>query len=235
MKTYNKLADLLEGDTPYHFGRALYKYTDCGAWVAFIVTDKPARTETATVTVSWDNGHLAAIVEGSSDKAKLDALCCLGFGESGDSRSKSLSRFVLQVKRFQRGIERGKIQHPMMGIDKIVTNYRPVLTDSRVMVKLSRQVAATTKDVYYERAPKRIKRCIGIRIGSIVEGWDDGYIEPIDLMFPFTEEQLDQAVNSINSDACACWDWANVPRDSLGRKHRNGKTDMERGLDCPLF
>jgi hypothetical protein len=37
--TYHTLAELLEGEgheSPYRFGRALYKYTDCGPWVTFV-------------------------------------------------------------------------------------------------------------------------------------------------------------------------------------------------------
>jgi len=42
--SYLSLRDLLEKrgyDTPYEFGRALYKYTDCGPWTSFLLPDMP--------------------------------------------------------------------------------------------------------------------------------------------------------------------------------------------------
>lgn len=38
-KTYKTVEDLLQGDTPYHYGRSLYKYTDCGPWIAYVLED----------------------------------------------------------------------------------------------------------------------------------------------------------------------------------------------------
>lgn len=136
MTQINNLSELLEWfgvETPYQLGRALYKYTDCGPWTAFVV---PGR-----------------------------------------------------------------------------------------------------ESVYYnsELANQPIPKCTGVEIGSIVEGYDGDGVGPFTLTFPFTSEQLDQTVKEVNDQASVVWEWANVPKDILGRRHRHGKTDEERGLDYPLF
>jgi len=93
-------------------------------------------------------------------------------------------------------------------------------------------------EVYYESEEAHetdwLDDCVGIKVGSIVEGSDNG-IEPITLMFPFTSQAFSNAVESINHDAGIVWEWANVLKDKNGRRNPNGKTDAERGLDWPLF
>jgi hypothetical protein len=63
--------------------------------------------------------------------------------------------------------------------------------------------------VYYEDASARecgwINRCTGLKIGSIVEG-SDVEIGPEQLLFPFTEEDLDRIVSSVNEEACFYWE-----------------------------
>ena len=126
-------------DTPHEFGRALYKYTDCGPWITFLVYA----------------------------------------GEDNPPR-----------------------------------------------------------EIYYEDDEANntdwIKDCVGVCVGSIVEGSDEG-IDPITLMFPFTSLQFSNAVESINHDAAIVWEWANVRRDRTGRRNPNGMTDAERGCDWPLL
>lgn len=39
MNTYDTLSEFLQGDTPYNFGRSLYKFTDCGPWVIYQLKD----------------------------------------------------------------------------------------------------------------------------------------------------------------------------------------------------
>jgi hypothetical protein len=62
--------------------------------------------------------------------------------------------------------------------------------------------------VYYEDPEVETfdhKRCIGISIGSIVEG-SDAEVGPIDLLFPFDMDDLDKALESIDSEASFYWD-----------------------------
>ncbi len=74
----------------------------------------------------------------------------------------------------------------------------------------------------------------GIRLGSIVEGCDFGTaIYPLYYADNFTSADIQARINAIEAEATAIWDWANVPRDRLGRRHRYGKTLAEQGCDAP--
>ena len=72
-----------------------------------------------------------------------------------------------------------------------------------------------------------------MEIGSIVEGWG-GELEPTTLTFPFTAADADRTLTELNATCSDIWDWANVTRDKLGRRHRNGKTSADQGMDCPI-
>ena len=116
MTVYNNLKELLDShgcESPWRFGRNLYKYTDCGPWTVFVTPD----------------GERV-------------------YYESKEARERSLPLFT--------NIE-------CTGI------------------------------------------CIGVEIGSIVEG-SDVEVNPIELNFPFSEDDLDNALKEIN-DACSFyWD-----------------------------
>jgi len=74
----------------------------------------------------------------------------------------------------------------------------------------------------------------GIKIGSIVEGADFGtMIYPLQYADNFTSADIQARIDAVEAEAAAIWEWANVLRDKNGRKHHNGKTDAERGCDCP--
>lgn len=51
--------------------------------------------------------------------------------------------------------------------------------------------------------------CDGITLGSIVEGWDEGYIEAPKLFYPIDEKDIDDWTEIINLRACMCWDIIN--------------------------
>ena len=72
----------------------------------------------------------------------------------------------------------------------------------------------------------------GITVGSIVEGCDFG-TATYPLHYPFKSADLQARIDAVEKEAGALWDWANVLRDKNGRKHMNGKTWAERGLDAP--
>lgn len=59
-----------------------------------------------------------------------------------------------------------------------------------------------------------VPHCTGIKVGSIVEG-SDAEVGPIELHFPFTNEQLWDAVQEVNDEACALWDEANTDVQGL--------------------
>ena len=51
--------------------------------------------------------------------------------------------------------------------------------------------------------------CDGITLGSIVEGWDEGYIEAPKLFYPIDEKDIDDWMEIVNRRACMCWDIIN--------------------------
>jgi hypothetical protein len=63
-------------------------------------------------------------------------------------------------------------------------------------------------ELYYEDKAAFTNRLaqhiVGLRIGSIVEG-SDVEVGPVELTFPFTDEQLDAAVKEINDEASFYW------------------------------
>jgi len=71
-----------------------------------------------------------------------------------------------------------------------------------------------------------------IIVGSIVEGCDFGTATYI-LRYPFESADLQARIDAVEREASALWDWANVPYDRLGRRHRNGKTLADQGVDAP--
>ena len=49
----------------------------------------------------------------------------------------------------------------------------------------------------------------GITLGTIVEGWDEGYIESPKLFYPIDEKNIDDWMDVVNRRACICWDIIN--------------------------
>jgi hypothetical protein len=68
-------------------------------------------------------------------------------------------------------------------------------------------IAPKGKEIYYEDklAQEKIPKCVGIKIGSIVEG-SDVEVDPITLKFPFSKEDLDKAVKEINATCSFYWE-----------------------------
>jgi len=68
----------------------------------------------------------------------------------------------------------------------------------------------------------------GVRIGSIVEGSDEG-ADSIDLSWKEIPNEFTESLQIIEDQCDLIWRWANEPRDGFGQ------TDMEMGLDWPLL
>lgn len=73
-------------------------------------------------------------------------------------------------------------------------------------------------EIYYEKPEARdpsapwLDDCVGILIGSIVEG-SDAEVSPLELLFPFTQEQFEHAVNDVDAEADRLWQEAHGPID----------------------
>lgn len=49
----------------------------------------------------------------------------------------------------------------------------------------------------------------GITLGSIVEGWDDGFIEAPKLFYPIDKNDIEDWMEIVNRRACICWEIIN--------------------------
>lgn len=45
----------------------------------------------------------------------------------------------------------------------------------------------------------------GIMLGSIVEGWDEGYVKAPKLFYPVNEKDINDWTEIVNRRACTCW------------------------------
>lgn len=70
----------------------------------------------------------------------------------------------------------------------------------------------------------------GIRLGSIVEGWEDEGTKTFELTYGkgFSNKAIQKTIDTIEEQANLIWIWANEVRE-------NGKTDAENGLDWPIL
>jgi hypothetical protein len=231
MKTNNisNLTDylaMMSADTPYQAGRHLYKYTDCGPWTNFVVQVTPAHTRTPLFAVGLVKGSLAVVYRGENINPDDDVterdLSLFGFNPDGtvrneDKLGRTLKGYREKVMAF---IASGK----NVGGDKPMRNsVLPNHPDSdsgppdrrRVWITVSQDVPAETRSVYYvsDEANTMFTDCVGVEIGSIVEG-SEAEIGPDYLAFPFTREKFDEVVNGINDEACFYW-----KRDNLDTYH----------------
>lgn len=49
----------------------------------------------------------------------------------------------------------------------------------------------------------------GIILGSIVEGWDEGYVEAPKLFYPIDKKDINDWTEIVDRRACMCWDIIN--------------------------
>ena len=77
----------------------------------------------------------------------------------------------------------------------------------------TRFLAAFGTSTYYEDAYdpglKLFDECVGLQIGTIVEGSDAEFTAD-ELLFPFTDDELGDALQSLNDLASDSWDEANL-------------------------
>lgn len=227
IENLNHFLEEVGGETPYRAGRILYKYTDCGPWITYLVEKSPARTVFANFRISIQNKELTATYtedwEPGDSQLVKDGLSFLGFdpcepkwwiGKSRKWRSissyhKRLRDFIKKTPSGHRKFELRIEDHSRWHLDTL----------------LIRHIPAEIEDVYYEsdRANRPIKNCVGIKIGSIVEG-SDVEIDPISLHFPFESEEFRKLVKDINDEASFYW-----KRDNL-----NYYRVFYRGREYPI-
>jgi len=202
MKTYNTLKDLLtpygEDIAPRYFGKMLYKNTGCGPWTSFIVEESPEVLHKYRVVIQVDSsGRLYSESSLSADQWQLlgfDDLCVFALAE----QDWSMKEYVDLLKKYA-----SRSQNQELRI------YAWFLSNEVLTLILHVTYPAKKFSVYYEdemawEGGDWENHCTGIKIGSIVEG-SDVCVDPWVLLFPFTSDDLDEAVQSINTEADFYW------------------------------
>jgi len=230
MKKIKNLQDFLAhvgGDTPYQAGRGIYKYTDCGPWITYLVEETPEQSVSLEVTVHMKDGKLHAscaesIFDYENERAP-EVLGLLGFHPdgTGDKIGRSVAAYRRKVEEFiGRKVAKGEATAAIgdSNAPYTLTLYpqRPTELGCRpapkaVNILMHRIEKPTYEEVYYEsdRGNAMLDKCIGIKMGSIVEG-SEAYVDREPMMFPFSGKEFDEYVKSINDEACFYWDRDNI-------------------------
>lgn len=212
------------GDNAYQAGRGLYKYTDCGPWITYLVEETPERSVTLAVTVRLKDGKLHAEFEESvfdyENERETEALLLLGFNVDGAPRHGD--KIGRTLAAYRRTIEAYIKRHGAATIGDSNNPYtlklHPELPHDlgarrgrkSVFITLHRMEKPSYREVYYESdEANTLTECAGVKMGSIVEG-SEAYVDRDPLMFPFTGQEFDNYVKSINDEASFYWQRDNL-------------------------
>lgn len=227
MKKIRNLKEFLAhvgGDNAYQAGRGLYKYTDCGPWITYLVEETPERAVTLAVNVRLKDGKLHAEFEESvfdyENECEAEALSLLGFNADGSPRhgdkiGRTLAAYRRTIEAYIK--RRGE---PTIGDTRnpYTLKLHPELPHDlgarrarkSVFITLHRMEKPTYRDIYYESdEANTLTECSGIKMGSIVEG-SEAYVDREPMMFPFTGKEFDDYVTSINDEAVFYWNRDNL-------------------------
>ena len=216
MKIINNLEDYLEmlsAETPYQAGRNLYKYTDCGPWTVFITETEKAFKRTVTLAIGKVSHNKLGIVNVEEDYDPRNAVTdndriMLGLLPPKSEWRCSLKKYRKLVEKYQSRWNNGY---------SLKTHLHGDVFDRRfVWLTISQEMPAVQKDIYYESHPANsaLENCIGVRIGTIVEG-SEVELGGDALLFPFTDVDFDQQIESLNSEATFYWKRDNVSSYSV--------------------
>ena len=212
------------GDNAYQAGRGLYKYTSCGPWITYLVEETPERAVTLAVNVRLKDGKLHAEFEESvfdyENEREAEALSLLGFNADGSPRHGD--KIGRTLAAYRRTIEAYIKRHgdPTIGdsTNPYTLKLHPELPHdlgarrarTSVFITLHRMEKPSYREVYYESdEANTLTECVGIKMGSIVEG-SEAYVDRDPLMFPFTGKEFDDYVKSINDEASFYWERDNL-------------------------
>ncbi len=215
----------MEATSPHHFGRNLYKYTDCGPWTQFIQRKSEPFVRQAVIEIVWKQGRLFAqtVPAGGKPSAPTERMLeVLDFKTSGEpwkdrafAAYRKLTHSFLKKTGGQCGTHYRETNTHEFAVTLEDLHPKKILRFC-----FTESVSAVERKVYYnsDEANAMIPNCVGVAIGSIVEG-SDAEVGPKELRFPFTAKQLDEAVQAVNSEASELWHEANdEPRRASRRR-----------------
>lgn len=227
---YRNLSDLLSahGAEDFHlFGRSLYKAIGCGPWTATIHEVEPQREEHHSLVIKQCPVLRESLVPRLRAFLEHDRALHPGVPEdllrflALDPRGRDL---YTDLDEYARALDAYVARSPAPPHREYTLSFLPVfsrtdcfdppqVTLEALRVYLWRSSPAVLHAVYYDddraNLPPRdmeaqVGRCVGVRVGSIVEG-SDVAIGPYELFFPFSTEQWDRLVQQIHREASYYW------------------------------
>jgi hypothetical protein len=217
-KTIHNLAEFLDwrgcGDDPYSWARAYYKYTDCGPRVVFLTKGDPAYARVATLAVGLVKGKLSVVHKVEDHDAKnyptAEDLQLLGFEEDGSLRrcvARSLKAYRALVANFiAKEHDASRCTLTLHEVDP-----RSGEPDRRVWITIREEIPAEVHEVYYEDLRKENPpvvnndNCVGLKVGSIVEGSDVEY-SPDQYLFPFETAEFERNEQGMEEFTSFYWE-----------------------------
>ena len=189
--------------------RAVYKGTDCGAWLEVIepgyyATGKRSTVWTATINRSILGGVVVAI------RQKGRKTMTLYDHKTGENPwPKTVKDYLLADDR---GVMRLDPEDGLGNAREVreLLNSLKVGDDTLRVTRRCLQVIVTFK----VGMPVLKAHNGGIRIGTIVEGSDvEPLVQPVELYFPFTPQKWGETVGDIESEATYWWNEVNQPEE----------------------
>lgn len=224
MTTFENLDQLLdhyvgEDGTPYQLGRSLYNYTACGPWTSFLIELEPERTVRGKFLVCpYKEGRSYIRTEDPVEKQVIDFFCFDQVTDGVYVGDYSVEGFLSLLDDWVG--KHGNIAEK----DRLLFSYKIVSaeegSDYTVKIDYAYTHKAKVGDFYYGDETSMARwtdPCLGIEIGSIVEG-SDVEIEPQTLLFPFTSDDLEGVLESINDEAEFYWKRDNTTYFKLTHK-----------------
>jgi hypothetical protein len=211
------------GDEPGSWARSFYNYTACGPWTVFLVKGAEAFTRNLCFAVGrGPKGKLEikADEEGIGLRDSLEKQDLLVFGFDDD---RTIPRSLARTLKAYRKLVEDFAKEPATGYRIAVSDYHPhagVRDPRRIWVTASMDVPAEELEVYYEKVweDQQVtnENCLGIKIGSIVEG-SDFYSGPFVHYFPFAIKDFERSVEYMESETEFYWErdnsaWYHVRR-----------------------
>jgi len=209
MKTINNLKEFFEArgfgieeNTMWYYGRCLYKYT-FGPWVAYIVEDKPEEVLKYGFTVMPGHCNEAIFAHKElSEYFNLNDLPEIVQFFNMDDNEATYPEYVQLLKNFLAE------EHPTH--IRTERDWTADFQKDKVVITGTYTLPATSRYVYYEDDEantdtlKLQDSCIGIEVGSIVEG-SDVEIEPRTFIFPFDDASYDNGLEDLAEEVNFYW------------------------------
>lgn len=189
-----------------HFGvenerqldRAIYKNTECGAWAKLVA---PGTRKVGTRVETWT----------AKIRMSIAGAMCVSVRKKGGKSMPStdapryVQEFLLLDSTLPEGHQKGlsQLMHSVT-----FEQLRDMPVDGDRIVKNTQSGPLTLFITFQVDAPVMKAHLGGVVFGSIVEG-SDAEVWPEELLFPFSADALDRAIENIEEEADRLWHEAN--------------------------